>query len=373
MEHWNESTSFKLGRIESVLLVNNVLIDIMSGPEFRRDYLVEALREYGRPHRFHHGVNHLVSLFKMINDSGLDNYEKEILMIVALFHDVVYDPRSKTNELDSYNYFMRCIPEDKHKHGDVVLIGQMILDTNYSDTEREKQPLSHTFEAFDFYPLWNGSILEVLSNEKNIMREYQYVSYDLYQQGRIKFLKMITGLDKGCEKKGIPIEILIDHLGIYRPKIGIYAGSFDPFHVGHMNILEQAEKVFDKVIIVKAVNPAKNTIDSQISFEKLRGTLPFHEVVMWPGLLPDYIDKVSQYADVTLVRGLRTGYDLDYEINLFRYWKDMMNEIKCIYFLGSTEFQHVSSSGVRDISKFDKQVAQKYLPTKFSYYTLKDE
>src|ERR1035437_4197554 len=74
------------------------------------------------------------------------------------------------------------------------------------------------------------------------------------------------------------------------PQIAVYAGSFDPLHIGHYNIIQQAEKQFDKVIILLAVNASKN-ITSEIMtkrVEKVKEVLPYHEVDVWNHLLSDY-------------------------------------------------------------------------------------
>ena len=51
---------------------------------------------------------------------------------------------------------------------------------------------------------------------------------------------------------------LIDYLSNFKPNIGLFAGSFNPFHKGHYNVLIKAEMIFDKVIIAFGANPEKN-------------------------------------------------------------------------------------------------------------------
>ena len=153
-----------------------------------------------------------------------------------------------------------------------------------------------------------------------------------------------------------------------RPKIGIYAGSFRPFHVGHLNVLEQAEKIFDKVIILYAVNPDKISDGKDgVWIDKLRHTLPYHEVVTFDGMTTDYMAQVREYADVTLVRGLRNGNDLQYEENLRRFMEDS-GECDAAYFLSGLAYQHISSSDLRSLMTFSFETYDRYLPTKYNYY-----
>ena len=144
----------------------------------------------------------------------------------------------------------------------------------------------------------------------------------------------------------------------YRPKIGIYAGSFNPFHIGHMSVLEQADKIFDKVIVASPKIQEKS--NARTSLQKV---LPFHECVEFDGLLVDYIKQVQKYADVTLIRGLRNGNDLEYEVNMKRVNCDLAGHTHdTVYFV--TDKPHVSSTVVRSLRAIEVEC---YIPTKYSY------
>lgn len=94
-------------------------------------------------------------------------------------------------------------------------------------------------------------------------------------------------------------------------KVGIYAGSFNPWHLGYYNILQKAEKIFDRVIIVRACNPLKK--NELISLPKILVTRPIME---HDGLLTDLI-KSLPFDNITLIRGLRNSIDLQHEINQY--------------------------------------------------------
>jgi pantetheine-phosphate adenylyltransferase len=144
-------------------------------------------------------------------------------------------------------------------------------------------------------------------------------------------------------------------------KIAVYAGSFNPFHKGHMNILLKAEQIFDKVIIARGINPEKSNV-----VVPLPEALDNREVMQFSGLLTDFVKNIKEnvYLDaesVTVVRGLRNTTDLQFELNQYRYFQDLMPEIQVVSIFCDREFEHISSSGIRALSTFGKEHVEKYL------------
>lgn len=133
-------------------------------------------------------------------------------------------------------------------------------------------------------------------------------------------------------------------------KIAIYPGTFNPFTIGHLNILEQAEELFGKenVIISVGENPAKDKDPKSMAMNReiaIKMNLPSKKVERYQGFLTDYIwEKEKAGYDVTIIRGLRNGFDLQYETNLLRALQDYKPDIKVLFFLCDKEFDHVSSS-----------------------------
>ncbi len=245
---------------------------------------------------------------------------------------------------------------------DSEIIKGLIYSTIYlknSYDKYRKGKLYEIFSAADLDYIRNGTYVDVLENEHKLIKEYQSYPYCQYCEGRLKFLA-------NFEKKyhGTNTMLMIrDFLTSYRPRIGVYPGSFNSFHVGHMDILEQAEKVFDKVIIAIGRNPSKS--QEQIGWG-VKDVLPLHEVVQYTSLLPDYLRTLS-YADVTLIRGLRNGYDLQYEMNQLRYLEDYGCNIPVIYLICKKEFAHISSSDIRGLITFSPSSTTRYMPTKYNY------
>jgi pantetheine-phosphate adenylyltransferase len=142
--------------------------------------------------------------------------------------------------------------------------------------------------------------------------------------------------------------------------IGVYPGSFNPFHKGHFNILLKAEKIFDKVIIARGINPEKPPSDWPIP----KVVSDRAEVILYNGLLTDCIEYVIEEnpeAKVTVIRGLRNSVDLQYEMNQYRYFQDLMPDMQMVSIFCDKEFEHISSSGIRVLKPFGDDKINKYL------------
>lgn len=143
-------------------------------------------------------------------------------------------------------------------------------------------------------------------------------------------------------------------------KTAIYAGSFDPITNGHMDILEQASEIFDKVIIAVAYNPnKKGFLPIEKRLELINQSVAHFknvEVDSYEGLTVNYANKVGAKF---LIRGLRNPSDFDYELQISQTNNALDKNIDTIFFTSKLENNFVSSSMIReiylnkgDISKF---------------------
>jgi len=146
------------------------------------------------------------------------------------------------------------------------------------------------------------------------------------------------------------------------PSIAIYAGSFDPFHLGHLDIVKKGETLFDKIIIAKGRNDSKNIDENKFEqeFKNLIKLFSHKEIISYSGLLTDVLR--AQEGKITLVRGLRNGYDLEAENTLITYMKDMYPELRVVYLPCDKQYEHISSSAIRSLKKYGDDVISKYLP-----------
>ena len=142
----------------------------------------------------------------------------------------------------------------------------------------------------------------------------------------------------------------------------IYAGSFDPFTNGHLSVVEEASRLFDKVFVCIANNPSKNrktdVREMALAIGRVLGSkgLDNVQVVITKGLVAEF----CEINDIEyLVRGLRNTSDYMYEENIAKINHEINPELKTIYFRAKNDV--ISSSMVRELHSFGKDISQ-YLP-----------
>jgi pantetheine-phosphate adenylyltransferase len=292
----------------------------------------EVILHYNEPHRFYHTIDHIRDLVKKLDDKGLKQPE---LFLAAVFHDIVYDPRSSTNEEDSAEFFIKASGSSSLSAEQKEHIKQLILDTK---THKPSVRFSEEFISIDLSVL-NGTFGELVRYEQQIFREFQFVDYKIYKQKRVELLEHYN--------KDGKLNALIDYVRTVQPHIAVFAGSFNPFHKGHFNVLQKAERLFDKVIIAFGKNPDKNGRTWPIP-----KVISFHQQEEYTGLLTDFIDSLGY--EVTVVRGLRNSTDFQYEQNQYRYIQELKPDIRIVNVFCDKEFEHISSSGIRTLEKYNK-------------------
>lgn len=146
--------------------------------------------------------------------------------------------------------------------------------------------------------------------------------------------------------------------------LAIYAGSFNPFHIGHLNIVEKAEKIFGRgnVLIAIGVNPEKAKSEDLLSRSVDIANKTGRSVEVYTTFLHELIEKKeSEGYKVVLIRGLRNGDDLAYEDNQLKFINDFKKNIDVVFFRCDEEFQHISSSAIRNLQSFRPGSGDKYL------------
>ena len=129
----------------------------------------------------------------------------------------------------------------------------------------------------------------------------------------------------------------------------LYPGSFDPVTLGHLDILERACALFDRVTVVVAemgkagLLPVQQRVDL---FRQSVSHLPQVEVHSFSGLL---VDEVKARSAVAVVRGIRTAGDYEHEWTLAGVNALLASEVEYVYFLAQPHMAAISSSLVRDV------------------------
>ena len=144
--------------------------------------------------------------------------------------------------------------------------------------------------------------------------------------------------------------------------VAVYPGSFDPITNGHLDIVERAAAVFDRVIVAVLANPRKSpllAVDERIAVIRAAldaaGTAPDRiEVAAFDGLTVDF----ARANDATaIVRGLRAISDFETEMQLAHNNRVLAPNIDTVFFMTSIANSYVSSSLVKEIATFGGDVS----------------
>lgn len=299
----------------------------------------EVFDRYNEPHRFYHTSTHIEDIYRQLTERQLA--DNQALLLASIYHDVVYDPQSATNEDDSAQYFNETFTGDAALKQEVSTI---ILDTKKHTASTE---LSVIFCELDLNIL-HQPFAKLMEYEQQIFKEFQFVDFSIYKAKRIEVLQSLAK-----QVDNPHLATLIDYVEQRQSNIAVYPGSFNPFHKGHLNILEKAERIFDKVIIARGINAEKAA-----STYELPAVLRFRQTTQYNGLLTDYVSSLGY--PVTVIRGLRNSTDLQYELNQYRYLQDLSsNPLKIISIFCDREFEHISSTGIRQLQNYGQ--ADKYV------------
>jgi pantetheine-phosphate adenylyltransferase len=294
------------------------------------------------PWRFYHGMDHVNDILSVSDTNTLSH-------LFAIFHDWVYE----TNP--SYSGKNECRSAET--------AAEKVLLANYpsvfaADLYRLIIASEHIYSHYTDVPSKDWDIIkydlnvfldpycDVASTELKVFKEYQQFDFSAYRKGRLEVLLKFKDKLKGLPNN---IDHRINFMNHFVPKIGVFAGSFNPLHVGHINILEKAEKMFDKVIVAVGKNTEKaNNGD----VTQVKNDLVYREVVEYSGLLVTFINQLNY--PVTLVRGLRNGNDVPYELNLANALRDINGGVplNITYIACDREYEYISSSLVRELDKF---------------------
>ena len=141
--------------------------------------------------------------------------------------------------------------------------------------------------------------------------------------------------------------------------IAVYPGSFDPVHLGHLDVIRRASQLFDRVIVAVAENVEKGrgafSLDERVAMLRdAIGEMPSVEVAAYDGLTVDF----ARIRGATcLVKGLRAVGDFDFELKQSAMNRRLAPELDTLLLIADPEFAFVSSSLIREVSAMGGDVS----------------
>ena len=141
-------------------------------------------------------------------------------------------------------------------------------------------------------------------------------------------------------------------------KLGIYPGTFDPITNGHIDIINRAILIFDKVVVAITTNSAKEplfTIEERA--ELIQGAIGNQkkvEIESFDGLLVDYVAKKNATA---VIRGLRATSDFEYEFQMALINRKLSEKLVTVLLMPHEKYTYLNSSIVKEVASFKGDVS----------------
>ncbi len=331
------------------------------------DLLAEVAAHWNERQRCWHGPAHAFAMLRDIAALDVSGDDRDALRLAAVYHDAIYNPRAADNEEQSAALLARHAADP----GAPVVRRALELIADSKWTRLPETPLGRSFFRLDTFQLSDDCPLaERLAYERAIFREYQWAPWRDYRVKRAEFLR---GWAERFPEHRRGVDECIQLLDALQPRIAVYPGSFQPFHLGHLSILQRAEQAFDKVIVALGVNRQKLRAADSLDQRRaaLQAQLPFHETAAFDGLLSEFLDGVG--AAVTVVRGVRDGTDLEAELRYTRFLDEIRPGTGVVWISCEPQFQHLSSSAMRELAAIQPGAETRYLPTAAHVYGWTEE
>jgi len=145
--------------------------------------------------------------------------------------------------------------------------------------------------------------------------------------------------------------------------LAIYPGSFDPITLGHIDIVNRASQLFDRILIAVVTNTQKTmtfSTDERVAMAKTAtGHLTNVDVDSFTGLT---VELAKQKGAKILIRGLRAVSDFEFEFTMYQMNKQLNPDIEMVFMMAGLDYQFMSSSLVKEIASMHGDVSHSVPP-----------
>ncbi len=139
----------------------------------------------------------------------------------------------------------------------------------------------------------------------------------------------------------------------------VYPGTFDPITNGHIDLIERASRLFDRIVVAVAANPGKAptfTVDERVNLARtVLSDLNNVEVCSFETLLVDFVEQSGAQV---ILRGLRAVSDFEFEFQLAGMNRKLSPEIETLFLMPAEQYAYVSSSIVREVAALGGNVSE---------------
>jgi len=137
----------------------------------------------------------------------------------------------------------------------------------------------------------------------------------------------------------------------FSPRIAVYPGSFDPITLGHLNVMERASRLFDRLIVGVGINIEKTPLFDAKERERLireaTAHLPNIEIRTFSGLAVEFVKACGARI---MVRGVRPITDIPAELTMMMANRRLEPEVETLFMIADGELAHVSSALIKQIA-----------------------
>ena len=142
------------------------------------------------------------------------------------------------------------------------------------------------------------------------------------------------------------------------PRVGLYPGSFDPIHNGHVDVIERCAPLFDELYVAVLNNEAKKPLFSVDERVEMLGDLlaafPNCKIESFSGLLVEFAESLGAG---TVVRGLRAVSDFDYELQMVLMNRRLQPQVQTVFLMPKDDYIHLSSSLLKEVCSLGGDIA----------------
>jgi pantetheine-phosphate adenylyltransferase len=143
-----------------------------------------------------------------------------------------------------------------------------------------------------------------------------------------------------------------------KERIAIYPGTFDPITRGHLEIIERAIKLFDRLIVTLAINTTKQTLFSieerVVLIEDAVKNFHNVEVERFEGLLMDFARKKNAVA---VIRGLRAISDFEFEFQMALMNQKLEHRVTTVFLMPNEKYTYLNSTIVKEVAQFGGDIS----------------